>query len=57
MGLEGIGLLYFFGRYIKYDFSSMKLYLDNGEMILCEDIEKVRMEKGYTGIEKKVKIP
>lgn len=55
VGLEGIGLLYFFGRYIKYDFSSMKLYLDNGEMIICEDIEKVRREKGYIGIETKGK--
>lgn len=53
VGLEVIGLLYFFGRYIKYDFSSMKLYLDNGEMIICEDIEKVRREKGYIGIETK----
>lgn len=53
MGLEVIGLLYFSGRYIKYDFSSMKLYLDNGEMIICEDIEKVRREKGYIRIETK----
>ncbi|MDE6421732.1 MAG: hypothetical protein K2K87_14600 [Lachnospiraceae bacterium] len=44
---EIIGLLYFQGRYTKYDYSSIKLYLDNGECITCENIENIRIKKNF----------
>lgn len=44
---EIIGLLYFQGRYTKYDYSSIKLYLDNGECIICENIENIRIKKNF----------
>ncbi len=44
---EVMGLMYFQGRYIQYDFSSMKLYLNNGEIIICEDIEKTACNRNY----------
>lgn len=50
---EIIGVLYFQGRYIKYDFSSLKLYTNNGGCIVCEDIEKIRRRKRFIIIEKK----
>lgn len=49
--LEVMGLLHFQGRYIKYDFSSMKLYLNNGEIIICKDIEKTARNRDYISIE------
>lgn len=49
--LEIKGLLHFWGRYTKYDYSSMKLYLDNGDIIVCEDIEKVVRKKDYINVE------
>lgn len=45
------GLLHFQGRYIKYDFSSIKLYLNGGESITCKDIEKVHGRKKYIIVE------
>ena len=49
--LEIKGLLHFWGRYTKYDYSSMKLHLDNGDIIVCEDIEKVVRKKDYISVE------
>lgn len=49
--MEIKGLLHFKGRYTKYDFSSMKLHLDNGEVIICEDIEKIVRKKDYISVE------
>lgn len=48
---EIIGLLYFQGRYTKYDFSSLTLYLNNGEKIVCDNIEKINRKKNYIIIE------
>lgn len=48
---ECLGVLHFQGRYIKYDFSSIKLCLNNGESITCKDIEKVRRRKKYVIVE------
>ena len=48
---EIIGLLHFQGRYVKYEFSSIKLYLDSGESIVCEEIEKIRRKKDYIIVE------
>lgn len=49
--IEIMGLCHFTGRYIKYDFSSMKLHLDNGEIIVCKDIEKVVRKRDYISVE------
>jgi len=49
--IEVMGLLHFKGRYIKFDYSSMKLYLNNGEIIICEDIEKTGRNRDYISIE------
>lgn len=49
--IEIIGLFHFMGRYIKYDFSSMKLHLNNGEIIVCKDIDKVVRKKDYISVE------
>lgn len=38
-------------RHTKYDYSSMKLHLDNGDIIVCEDIEKVVRKKDYISVE------
>lgn len=48
---EIFGLLHFQGRYIRYDFSSMKLSLNNGENIICNDIEKIYRRKKFIVIE------
>lgn len=48
---EIVGLLHFQGRYIKYEFSSIKLFLDNGESIVCEEIEKIKRKKDYIIVE------
>lgn len=47
------GLIHFQGRYVKYDFSSMRIYLKNGEKIICEHIEKAKCNKDFIIIEEK----
>lgn len=48
---EIFGVLHFQGRYTRYDFSSMKLSLNNGENIICNDIEKIYRRKKFIVIE------
>ena len=50
---ELIGLLYFQGRYIKYDFSFMRIYLKNGGKIICEQIEKAKRKKDFIILEER----
>lgn len=50
---EIVGLLYFLGRYVKYEYSSIKLYSNDGECIVCENIEKVSRKKDYVIVEAK----
>ena len=52
--LEALGLWHFTGRYIAFDYSSMKLYLDNNEVIVCENIEEASRYKGYISIETEI---
>lgn len=47
------GLSYFGGRYIKYDFSFMRIYLKNGEKIICEQIEKAKRKKDFIILEER----
>ena len=45
--LEIISLFHFRGRYVKYRFSKVKFYLDDGSKVLCENIEKLRGKRNY----------
>lgn len=42
---EIIGLIHFHGRYIRYEYSSLSIYINNGDKIECEDISKIRRRK------------
>ncbi len=48
---EVIGLFYFQGRYVKYDYASMQIYLKTGEKVICQDIEKIKVKKDLVIIE------
>lgn len=42
---EIIGMIHFHGRYIRYEYSSLSIYINNGDKIECEDISKIRRRK------------
>ena len=48
---EVMGVLYFRGRYVKYEHSSMYIYLKTGEKVICQEIEKVKVKKDLVIIE------
>lgn len=50
--LEIVGLLHFQGRYVEYQFSKLRIYLETGEEIICENIEKVKRRRNLVIIEK-----
>lgn len=45
--LEIIGLLYFEGRYIKFAYSSVKIYSNSGQAFECENIENLVIKNKY----------
>lgn len=51
LACEVWSILHFQGRYVKYGFSSLKMYLCDGSFIICKDIEKVYMRKKYVIVE------
>lgn len=38
---EIVGTIHFRGRYIKYEYSSLRIYTNTGDTIECEDISKI----------------
>lgn len=48
--LEVIGLLYFDGRYIRYDYSSVRILSNDGREIGCGDIENITIKNRYVMI-------
>lgn len=52
---EIIGLWHFQGRYIKYEYSFMSIYLKSGEKIICEQIEKAKRKKDFIILEERNK--
>lgn len=50
---EVAGLWVYRGRYIRYEYSDITIYTNNGYVIRCDDISKIRRKKNIVIIENK----
>ena len=49
--LEIVGLFHFQEKYVEYQFSKLRIYLETGKEIICENMEKVKRKRNLVVIE------